>query len=70
MNCVLWILNALSSGRKRYRACILGDSTDITSDLNWIRRKISKKLENREFKWDYSSYRKYYIGFKLTIAAD
>jgi len=42
MKCVLWILNTLSSSRKRCRACILVDSTDITSDLNWIRRKIAK----------------------------
>jgi len=43
MNCVLWILNSLSSGRKCYRSCILKDSTDITSDLNWIRRKRQEK---------------------------
>jgi len=43
MNCVLWILNSLSSSRKRYRACILVDSTDITSNLNWIRRKKQEK---------------------------
>jgi len=42
MNCVRWILNTLSSGRKRYRACILVDFTDITSDLNWICRKSKK----------------------------
>jgi len=50
MNCVLWILNTLSSSRKRYRACILVDFTDITLCLNWICRKSKKKLENREFK--------------------
>jgi len=42
MNCVLWILNTLSSSRKRYRACILVDSTNITLCLKWIRRKIAK----------------------------
>jgi len=70
MNCVLRILNTLSSCRKRCRACILVDSTDITLCLNWICRKISKKLENMVFKWTYSSYRKYYIGFKLTMDVD
>jgi len=42
MNCVRWILNTLSSGRKRYRACILVGFIDITICLNWIRRKIAK----------------------------
>jgi len=58
------------SGRKRCRASILVDSTDIILCLNWIRRKISEKLENMVFKWDYSSYRKYYIGFKLKMDVD
>jgi len=49
MNCVLWILNTLSSGRKRYRTCILVDPTDIILCLNWICRKNRKKLENMEF---------------------
>jgi len=67
---MLWILNTLSSGRKRCHARILVDSTDITLCLNWIRKKNQKKLKNMEFKWAYSSYRKYYIGFKITMAAD
>ena len=71
MNCVLGILNTLSSGRKRCRTCVLVDSTDIQLDLNWIRKKISKKkLKGREFKWAYSSSKNYYIGFKLTMAVD
>jgi len=70
-NCILGILNTLSSVRKRCRACILVDSTAIVLDLNWIRRKITKKkLEGREFKWAYSSSKNYYIGFKLTMAVD
>ena len=71
MNCVLGILNSLSSPRKRGKACILVDSTDIQLDLNWMRHKISKKsLEDREFKWAYSKSKGYYIGFKLTLAVE
>ena len=40
-------------------------------DLNWFRKKISKKsLENRPFKWGYSSSKSFYIGYKLTLAID
>ncbi|MBM4241119.1 MAG: hypothetical protein FJ150_05605 [Euryarchaeota archaeon] len=51
--------------------CILVDFTDIQLDLNWICKKINKKeLENREFKWDYSPSKGYYIGFKLTMVVE
>jgi hypothetical protein len=55
-------------GRKRV---ILVDSTDISLDLNWLRKKIKKaNLEEREFKWGYSSSKGYYIGYKLTLAIE
>ncbi|MHC1582602.1 MAG: transposase [Candidatus Syntropharchaeia archaeon] len=40
-------------------------------DLNWFRKKITRAdLEEREFKWGYSSSRGYYIGYKLTLAIE
>lgn len=43
INLVLMVLNTISRPRGRGRARIVVDSTDIQVDLNWFRRKISKK---------------------------
>ncbi len=65
------ILNTRFKPRRHNKAQIIVDSTDIQVDLNWFRRKISKKsLENRPFKWGYSSSKSFYIGYKLTLAID
>jgi len=67
----LGILNSLCCRRGRNKAKIIVDSTDIQVDLNWFRRKITKKnLEDKEFKWGYSPSKGYYIGYKLTLAVD
>lgn len=56
INLVLMILNTIYKPRRRRKAWIVVDSTDIQLDLNWFRKKISKKsLEEKEFKWGYSS---------------
>ena len=35
---------------------IIVDSTDVSLDLNWFRKKITKAdLVGKEFKWGYSS---------------
>lgn len=48
LGCVLGIINTLSIPRGRVKAVLLVDSTDIQLDLNWFRRKITKKsLEER-----------------------
>ena len=71
INLVLMILNTISKPRRNKKAWIVVDSTDIQVDLNWFRRKISKKsLENKPFKWGYSSSKSFYIGYKLTLAID
>ena len=71
MNCVLGILNSLTSHRKRGKAAILVDSTDIQLDLNWNKKKITKKsLEDLPYNWCYSKSKGFYIGFKLTVAVD
>lgn len=71
INIVLMILNTRFKPRRHNKSRIIVDSTDIQVDLNWFRRKISKKsLENRPFKWGYSSSKSFYIGYKLTLAID
>jgi hypothetical protein len=63
-------LSTICVKRRRNRV-ILVDSTDISLDLNWLRKKIKKAdLEEREFKWGYSSSKGYYIGYKLTLAIE
>ena len=63
-------LSAICVKRGR-NGVILVDSTDISLDLNWLRKKIKKAdLEEKEFKWGYSSSKGYYIGYKLTLAIE
>ncbi|MCD6467299.1 MAG: hypothetical protein J7L10_05210 [Methanomicrobia archaeon] len=62
----LGILNSLCCRRRRNKIKIIVDSTDIQVDLNWFRRKITKKdLEDKEFKLGYSSSKGYYVEYKL-----
>jgi len=68
---VVVLLNNVCSRRKRGLSQIIIDSTDIDLDFNWFKKKITKKmLENREFKWGYSTHRGYFIGMKLTLALE
>ncbi|MDI6811779.1 MAG: hypothetical protein QMD80_09000 [archaeon] len=49
------VLSSICSKRRRNGAIVV-DSTDVSLDLNWFRKKINKAdLEEREFKWGYSS---------------
>ena len=71
VNIILRILNKQCRKRRRGRASIIVDSTDVQLDINYFRRRIKKEdLENKEFKWGYSPSKGYYIGYKLTIAID
>lgn len=71
INFVIGLLNNVCSRRKRGLSQIIIDSTDIDLDLNWFKRKISKKmLENRDFKWGHSTHRGYFIGMKLSLALE
>lgn len=64
------VLSSICSKRRRNGAIVV-DSTDVSLDLNWFRKKITKAdLEEREFKWGYSSSKGYYIGYKLTLAIE
>ncbi len=71
MDCCLRILNSNCRLKKRERACILLDSTDIQVDLNpKCRKSIQKTLDGKEIISCYSPSKGYYIGFKLTMALD
>lgn len=71
INFVIGVLNNVCFSRKRGLNQIIIDSTDINLDLNWFKRKISKKmLEDRDFKWGYSTHRGYFIGMKLSLALE
>ena len=64
------LLGSICVKRGRNRVLIV-DSTDVTLDLNWFRKKITKAdLEGKEFKWGYSSSKGYYIGYKLTLVIE
>ena len=71
INFVIGLLNNVCSPRKKGLSHIIIDSTDIDLDLNWFKRKISKKmLEKRQFKWGHSTHRGYFIGMKLSLALE
>jgi hypothetical protein len=58
INFVIGLLSNVCFRRKRGLSQITIDSTDINLDLNWFKRKISKKmLKNRDFKWGHSIHR-------------
>ena len=51
---VLGVLGSICVKRGRNKVLIV-DSTDVSLDLNWFRKKITKAdLEGKEFKWGYS----------------
>jgi hypothetical protein len=68
---VIKIVNTICSKRGKGKTTIIVDSTDVSIDINWFRRKIKKQdLDEREFKWGYSPSKKYYVGYKLTLAVE
>lgn len=65
------LLNDLCPKRKSGSKGIIIDSTDIDLNFNWHSKKITKKsLENKEYKWGYSTHRGFFIGMKLTLALE
>ncbi|MEN6553273.1 MAG: hypothetical protein ABFC34_10380 [Methanobacterium sp.] len=65
------ILNSQVNSKRRGKSTILVDSTDLPVDLNFYRKKISKKsLEGKDSKWAFTSFKGHYIGFKLNVALD
>ncbi len=50
---------------------IIGDTTNLTVNLNWFRKKYKKEdLKMEDYKWAYSKSKGYYIGMKLAFAME
>ncbi len=65
------ILNSQLNIKRRGKATILVNSTDLSVDLNFHRKKITKKsMKDEDFEWAFNSSKGHYIGFKLTVALD
>jgi len=66
---VLRIVNVVCGKRKRGKAIIIGDTTNLTVDINRFRKKYkSEDLKDKDYKWAYSRSKGYYIGTKLVLA--
>jgi len=57
--------------KMRGKATMQVDSNDLQLDLNFHRRKISKKsLEDKDREWTFSPSKGFYVCFKLTVTLD
>ncbi len=66
---VLRTVNAVCRKRKSVKTIIIGDTTNLTVDINWLRKKYkSEDLKDKDYKWAYSRSKGYYIGMKLVLA--
>jgi hypothetical protein len=66
---VLGVLNQVCPPRQRGRNTLIVDSTEITVDLNWFRKKYSKRaLAARDYQWGFAPSKGHYIGYKLSLA--
>jgi len=66
---VLRTVNAVCGKRKSGKTIIIGDTTNLTVDINWFRKKYRRKdLKDKDYKRTYSRSKGYYIGMKLVLA--
>ena len=66
---VLRTINAVCGKRKSVKTIIIGDTTNLTVDLNRFREKYKRVvLKDKDYKWAYSRSRGHYIGMKLVLA--
>ena len=66
---VLRIVNAVCGKRKRGKTIIIGDTTNLTVDLDWFRKKYQRgDLKDKDYKWAYSKSKGYYIGMKTCFS--
>ena len=50
---------------------IIGDTTNLTVNINWFKKKYTKAdLKDKDYKWAYSKSKGYYIGMKLVFAME
>jgi len=65
--------NLLSQIHKTNRKAIktfLVDATPVATDISGLKEFITKSVEKLNLKWGYSTTKKYYIGFKVTVTLD
>jgi len=68
---VLITVNAVCGKRKSVKTIIIGDTTNLTVDINRFRKKYkSETLKDEDYKWAYSRSKGYYIGMKLVLAIE
>jgi len=71
MEMALKILNSICGGRDPNRTTIIIDSTDVSCRHKLVQEYYKKSdLENRDFKWGFSSSKGHYLGFKLILAIE
>lgn len=65
------ILSQIHKSNKRPIKTYLVDATPVATDINILKEFITKeRLEKLKLKWGYSTTKKYYIGFKVTVTLD
>ena len=65
---VLRTVNAVCGKQKRGKTIIIGDTTNLTVDINRFRKKYKREdLKDKNYKWAYSRSKGYYIGMKLVL---
>ena len=71
VNMVLSLINATCGRRKREKTVIIVDTTNLTVNINWFKKKYKKEdLKDKDYKWAYSKSKGYYIGMKLVLALE
>jgi len=66
---VLRTVNAVCGKQKNVKTIIIGDTTNLTVDINRFRKKYKREdLKDKNYKWVYSRSKGYYIGMKLVLA--
>jgi hypothetical protein len=71
VNMVLSLINATCGGLKRGKTVIIVDTTNLTVNINWFKKKYKKEdLKDKDYKWAYSKSKGYYIGMKLVLALE
>ena len=62
-------VNAVCGTRKSVKTIIIGDTTNLTVDINGFRKKYKREdLKDKDSKWVYSRSKGYYIATKLVLA--
>jgi len=60
---VLRTVNAVCGKRKIVKTIIIGDTTNLTVDIKWFRKKYKEVvLKDKDYKWAYSRYKGCYFG--------